>query len=96
MPSFESISRSEAQLQSASGPRATLMREYVGYIERVPAGDAGRLTADPDESLAAIRRLLGAAARCLGKDITIKRTEDALYYWHSGVRRRRRIASAQQ
>lgn len=95
MPTFESVSRSEAQLQSASGPRAALMREYVGYIERVPAGEAGRLSAGPDESLAAIRRRLGAAAKYLGKEITIKRTEDALYFWHGVVRRRRR-ASAQQ
>ena len=94
MPNFEALSLSEAQLQSASGPRAVLMREYVGYIESVAAGEAGRLTAGPDESLSAIRRRLGAAAKHLGQEITIKRTEDALYFWH-GVVRRRRSASAQ-
>ena len=96
MPTFESMSRSEAELRSASGPRAALMREYVGYIERIPVGEAGRLSAGPDESLAAIRRRLGAAARYLEKDITIKRTEDALYFWYGVVRRRRRSESAQQ
>ena len=85
---------SEAQLQSASGPRAALMREYVGYIEGVATGEAGRLTAGPEESLTAIRRRLGAAARHLGREISIKRTEDALYFWHGGARRRRN-ASAQ-
>lgn len=96
MPTFESMSRSEAQLKSASGPRASLMREYVGYIERVPVGEAGRLSADPGESLAAIRRRLGAAAKYLRREITIRRTEDAVYFWHGVVRRRRRSAFAQQ
>ena len=96
MPIFESMSRSEAELQSASGPRAALMREYVGYIERVPVGEAGRLSAGPDESLAAIRRRLGAAARYLEREITIKRAEDAIYFWHGVVHRRRRSASTQQ
>ena len=45
MPNFEALSLNEAQLQSASGPRAALMREYVGYIESVAAGEAGRLAA---------------------------------------------------
>ncbi len=88
MPTFEPVSRSEAQLQSASGPRAAILREYVGYIERVPVGQAGRLTAGQDESLAAIRRRLGAAARHLEKEITIKRTEDALYFWHGVIHSR--------
>ena len=94
MPTFESMSRSEAELQSASGLRAALMREYIGYIESIAASEAGRLAAGPDESLVAIRRRLGAAARYLGREITIKRTEDALYFWHGAVRRRR--ATAQQ
>ena len=96
MPTFESVSRNVAQLQSASGPRAALIHEYVEYIERVPVGEAGRLSAGPDESLAAVRRRLGAAARYLGKDITIRRTEDAVYFWHGVVRRRRRGDSTQQ
>ncbi len=95
MPTFESMTRSEAELQSASGTRAALMREYVGYIERVPVGEAGRLSAGPEESLAAIRRRLGAAARYLGRDITIKRSEDALYFWHGSIRRRRHSDSTQ-
>ena len=96
MPTFEAVSRSEAELQSAAGPRAALIREYVGYIERVPVDEAGRLSAGPDESLSAIRRRLGAAARYLEKDITIKRTEDALYFWHGVVRRRRHNPTTQQ
>lgn len=96
MPTFELISLSEAQLQSASGPRAALVREYVGYIERVSVGEAGRLRAGADESLAAIRRRLGAAARYLGREITIRRTEDALYFWHGVVRHRRRSGLTQQ
>ena len=96
MPTFELVSRSEAELQSASGTRAALIREYVGYIDRVPVGEAGRLTAGPNESLSAIRRRLGAAARYLGKDITIKRAEDAVYFWQGVVRRQRRSNTAQQ
>ena len=96
MPTFESISRSEAELQSAAAPRAALIREYVGYIERVSAGEGGRLSAGPDESLAAIRRRLGAAARYLGSDITIKRAEDALYLWHGVVRRPKRSSITQR
>ena len=95
MPTFESVTLSEAQLQSATGPRAALIREYVGYIERVPIGEAGLLSAGPGESLAAIRRRLGAAARVLGIDLTVRRSEDTLYFWHGTVRRRRNATPRQ-
>ena len=37
MPTFSIVSLSEAREGSASGKRAELLQEYLGYIQRVPA-----------------------------------------------------------
>ena len=42
MPTFDIISVGEAKSSSASGKRAELLQEYIGYIQRVAPGEAGR------------------------------------------------------
>ena len=81
MPDFDTISLNEAQLLSSTGKRAAIIREYVSYIERVTPGQAGRLAPSQGESLTAVRRRLGAAARHLDKSITIRRGEGQVYFW---------------
>ena len=91
MPQLTVLPIDQAQINSATGKRAQIMREYLEIIERVPAGQAGQLTASPGETLSAIRRRLGAAARQAGTALIIKRVEQSIYFWvDSGDGRRRR------
>ena len=90
MPRFEVLPINEAQANSATGKRAQILREYMGYIEQVPPGQAGRLQAGAGETISAVRRRLGAAAKALGKSLTIRRTNDQVYFWVEGQDGRRR------
>lgn len=88
MPTFDIVSVGEAKSRSASGKRAELLQEYIGYIQRVAPGEAGRLTVSEGETTQAIRRRLGAAAEALGTSLDIRRTANVVYFW--GAERRRR------
>ena len=68
------------------------MVEYLGYLNQLKEGEAGVLTVSgSDESPTALRRRIGKAAQAAGKEIVIKRKDDAVYFWlRSGVRRRGR------
>ena len=92
MPNFEVLSQNEAQMQSATGKRAQVMREYLGYIERLGTREAGRLTASEGETTAAIGRRLGAAAKLAGQNLVMRRSGDGVLFWHQGGRRRERRA----
>jgi len=81
MPNFEMVPLDEAMIRSATGKRAQIMKEYVGYIEQLKGGQAGRLQASAGESAGAVRRRLGAAAKVTGKGLTIKRSGDEVYFW---------------
>ncbi len=71
----------EAMLKTATGWPAQITQEYLGYIEQLPEGQAGRLQPGESESVATIRRRLGVAAKLSGKDITIKRQGEEVYFW---------------
>lgn len=58
-----------------------MTREYVGYINQLQGGQAGKLVPGVGESGAAVRRRLGAAAKAAGKALVIKRQADAVYFW---------------
>ena len=88
MPTFSTLSVGEARGASASGKRAELLTEYIGYIQRVGPGQAGRLTLAEGETTQAIRRRLNAAAEAMGTNLDIRRTANAVYFW-GGDRRRR-------
>ena len=92
MVKFEVMSQTKAELDSATGKRAEIMVEYMGYLNQLKEGEAGVLTASgSDESPTALRRRIGKAAQAAGKQIAIRRNGDAIYFWlDSGVRRRRR------
>lgn len=81
MPDFRLITAGEAQAQTATGKRAQLLQEYVGYIQQLREGQAGTLRPAAGESLAAVRRRLGKAATATGRELVIRRTADALYFW---------------
>lgn len=81
MPDFELISEAEAKIISATGKRAEITKEYLGYIGQLQEGQAGRLQAIEGETPGAVRRRLGAAAKLAEKDLVIKRAEDVIYFW---------------
>ena len=90
MPTFSIVLASEARTSIASERRAVLVGEYIGYIERVGAGEAGVLTAGEGETTQAIRRRLGAAAEALGRSLEVRRAGNAVYFWAQEGRRRGR------
>ena len=90
MPTFDIISVGEARSRSASGKRAALIQEYIGYIQRVAPGEAGRLTVSEGETTQAVRRRLNAAAEALGMSLDVRRTANAVYFWGADRRRRGR------
>ena len=87
MPRLDIVPIEEARRKTASGgKRAQILQEYVGYIDQLKSGQAGRLVASTGETTATVRRRLGAAARASGKNLTIRRAGDEVYFW---VERRR-------
>ena len=92
MVKFEVVSQTKAEMDSSTGKRAEIMAEYLGYLNQLKDGEAGMLTVNSvDESPTALRRRIGKAAEVGGKEIVIRRKDDAIYFWlDSGVRRRRR------
>ena len=82
MPTLDVMSRQDAQRElSLTGKRGALMRQYMGYINQLEAGGAGKLTPDEGETTTALRRRLGAAAQLLGKSLTFNRQRDAIFFW---------------
>ncbi len=90
MPIFDRVPLGEAKMKTASGKRALIIAEYVHYIEELGDGEAGRLQAAEGEPITTVRRRLGAAARQLERNLTIRRTGDEIYFWTEETRRRRR------
>ena len=104
MPKLDIVSIEEAIAKTASESasvrkRAQILQEYQGYIDQLKGGEAGRLVASAGESTATVRRRIGAAARAAGKNLTIRRAGDEVYFWvverrRSGNGRRRRGSGA--
>ena len=95
MPKLDVIPIEEARVKTASGgKRAQILKEYLGYIDQLAKGQAGRLVANAGETAATVRRRLGDAARAAGHKLTIRRAGDEVYFWTEGRRaengRRRR------
>jgi hypothetical protein len=81
MPVFDLVAQPEAQLKTATGKRAAIIKEYLGYIDQLKKGQAGRLQPAEGESVGAVRRRLGAAAKLAGKELVIKRADEEVYFW---------------
>ena len=73
--------------EAASNPRPAVnpalarLKQYQGYVKKVAPGVTGRLTPGKGETPAAVRRRLGAAAKALGVQLTVKRVGDRVYFW---------------
>ena len=90
MPRFDRVPLGEAKMKTASGKRSQVIAEYVSFIEQLGDDEAGRLQAAEGETIATVRRRVGAAARQLERNLTIRRTGDEIYFWAEETRRRRR------
>ena len=88
MPTFDTIPLNEARTNSATGQRAALLQEYIGYIQRVAPGRAGKLEPGEGETTQAVRRRLTAASEALGKELQVRRSADAVYFWTPETPRR--------
>ena len=69
MSRLEIVSIEEAMAKTASGKRAKIIHEYLGYIRQLESGQAGMLPATEDESAIAIRRRLNQAAKAAGVEL---------------------------
>ncbi len=87
MPKFDRVPLGEAKTKTTSGERAQIVAEYVGYIEQLGNGEAGRLRAAEGETISTVRRRLGDAGRQMEKELTIRRTGDEIYFWAEETRR---------
>jgi hypothetical protein len=74
MPDFATVSVQEAT-------QGKFINEYVGYIQQLPPGQAGRLHLVENEKPATVRRRLTLAAHALGINLIIKRSGDDVYFW---------------
>jgi hypothetical protein len=81
MPEFSTVSVQEAQLRTIPGRQGKFINEYIDYIQHVPSGQAGRLRGGESETPLTIRRRLVAAAKAMNINLTIKRSENDLYFW---------------
>ena len=62
----------------------------MGYIQRVAPGQAAKLEPGESETTQAVRRRLAAAAEALGKELQVRRSADAVYFWSPETPRRGR------
>ena len=96
MPAFDQVPLQEAKLKTATGKTAQITKEYLGFIEQLTEGQAGRLQPGEGETLSTVRRRLGVAAKLSDKEITIKRQGNEVYFWvEPNPRLRRQIRRSQ-
>ena len=96
MPQFTTTSVEEARKITGGGKRQRELAEYVESVNGLSRGVAGKVVASEGETLSTIRRRLGDAARASGKDIEVRRTDDAIFFWLSERRRRGRPRTRQE
>jgi hypothetical protein len=81
MPDFAVVSVQEAELKTLAGRQRQYLNEYAGYIQQLSPGKAGKLHVFEHEKPTIIRRRLTVVAQMLGIILTIKRSENDIYFW---------------
>jgi hypothetical protein len=84
MPDCTYVSLPEALLTTHQKQQLrTIGLEYLAYIQRVPPGQAGRLSVAEGERVSAItvRRWLATVAKECNIPLTIKRSGQDVYFW---------------
>ena len=95
MPQFTFTSVEEARRLTGGGKRQKELAAYLESVNGLSPGSASKVVASEGETLSTVRRRLGDAVRTSGRDIEIRRTDDAIYFWLSGRRRRGRPRTRQ-
>ena len=90
MPKFATLSVEEAQLVTGSDKRQKELADYIRSVSSLPFGRIGKVVPSEGETLSTVRRRLGDAIRRSGRNMEIKRADDAVYYWMREPRRRGR------
>ena len=81
MPIFNQVPLQETVMKFAPAKRTQILKPYLGYIEQLTKGHAGRLQVSAGETVGAVRRRIGAASKLAGKDLVIKRVGSEVYFW---------------
>ena len=89
MSTFELVTVEEAIMRATPGKRAKVLEEYLGYIRQLTSGQAGKLQPGEGESVTAVRRRIGAAAKLAGKDLVVRRSGAEVYFWEAPRKRSR-------
>ena len=96
MPEFSTLSLQEAILRTTPGRMRPYFDEYIGYLNHLRPGQAGKLSVHTDEKILTIRRRLGVVAQALRLTLTIKQSRNDVYFWEEqgqeAARPRRREA----
>ena len=82
MPKFELINKEDAESKTKfAGKSGRILSMYSFFIEQLKDGKAGHLRPSEGETVQAVRRRLGKAAKLAGKPIEIRRVHDEVYFW---------------
>ena len=90
MPEFTTTTLEEAQRLTGGGKREKDLAPYLESVNGLAPGTAGKVVPADGETLSTVRRRLGDAVRRSGRDIEIRRTDHAVYFWMKEGRRRGR------
>ena len=81
MPEFDLLPLGEAIDKYVSDTHSASVAEYLGYINSLRPGQAGRLQLREGEKIGQVRMQLGTAARLAGKNVVIRRAGDEIIFW---------------
>jgi hypothetical protein len=81
MPEFTTVSVKEAQMRTIPGRQGKFINEYADYIQQLPLGQAGKLSAGEGETALAVKRRLTHAAQILDMKFIIKHSKDDVFFW---------------
>ena len=85
MPKFELIDKEDAESKTKfAGKSGRILSMYSFFIEQLKDGKAGHLRPSEGETVQAVRRRLGKAAKLAGKSLEIRRVHDEVYFWLDG------------
>jgi hypothetical protein len=87
MPNFHIVPLDETTRRTGPRRRSRITREYLGYIDQLEPGKAGRVHPAKGETIEAVRRRLGKVVKLTDKSVKIKRVGEEIYFSGSSPKR---------